>query len=285
MLLSIVSILIILVCLAAIFFVVSKHADILSAIDVDALPSKKESEVKNKIVKERIERKLSSFKSFLSLLAEPSKAILRRVSQPVRNGYHTLLDVREAHKRNGIASIDAAALSGEALQIKIQSILDEVDILLRNERTSEAEKKLIDVISLDPKEVRAYRGLAEIYMEQKEWHQAKDVLKYACRLLGDRLARAGGEAAGEATQRLTYALYDLAMVYNSLAMDNKALECLKQAQEIDSKNPKILDAILSQYILMGQRLKAERALQQLKDANIENQKVEEFESKIRQLSY
>jgi len=47
---------------------------------------------------------------------------------------------------------------------------------------SEAEKKFIEIISLDPKNLKAYKGLGQVYLELKEYKQAEQTFMFVLQL-------------------------------------------------------------------------------------------------------
>lgn len=58
-------------------------------------------------------------------------------------------------------------------QNKILDLLEDAAELLGSDQYSEAEKKYIEIVKLDPKNIRAYKGLGKVYKEQGNIEDAK----------------------------------------------------------------------------------------------------------------
>jgi len=286
MLASVISIILIIVCLAIIFILIARKFSVLASVDVDSIPEEKAAETKDRIIRERMDRKLDSAKKFIHLLLDPAKVFFKKIVRFFRDIYHKLIHIREKHKKSEIVggSKVSEIEPDISLEQKIKDLIEDAQDLLKNEKYEQAEKKFIDVIALDKKQIICYKGLAEIYMAQKEWRQARDILKYAYKLQVDFI-KLNPDAAGPLTQSLAFILNDLSEISFNLEQKNDALAYIKKALELDPNNPKFINALIDIYIKLGEKLRAERALELLKKANPENQKIIEIEELIKELSY
>lgn len=285
MILNIISLLILIACVVPIFMMVTRHFGVLASIDVDALPGEREGAVKNKIIHARLKRKFESFVQILSILSGPTHALLQQFREPFARFYAWLLSVREMHRKQSIVGGAAVTFENASEKDKVAILLEKAHRSQTEERLEEAENAYVDIIALNKKQVEAYEGLADLYRVEREWEKAEAVLVCACKLLKER----GNAECNESyeNEQLHYAeiLLDLAEVYKKMELHSRAWECIKEAVELQSNNPKYLDALVDIHILLGQRLKAEKALEKLVASNPENQKVDEFNERIKELSY
>lgn len=200
----------------------------------------------------------------------PSAKLLRAfksvASELRRSGRRTVHRLRalESHyqdlKRKGA---HAGSLSSDEL---IRA-LDEAAELARKEEWTQAEKKYIEIISFNPKEVKAYEHLGRLYTKMKQFDQAEQCLRFAAKL---RPADASVRAS-------------LGELYMGEEQWTRALEELGRAIEKRPGNPKYLDRYIETALALKDALKARMALMQLKESNPENQKIAEFEERIQGL--
>lgn len=164
-----------------------------------------------------------------------------------------------------------------------------------------AEKKYIEIIGIDSKNVQAFKNLAQVYFELKNYEEAKQIFEHILKLKDDDVEAYGGLAEiakekGDLSQardeylralnvnnQRSQTYFDLALVYN--AMDNGAEACwnIKKALDIEPNNPRYLDTMLDISIINKDKGAALGAYEKLKSANPENQKLAEFKKKIDEL--
>ena len=197
-----------------------------------------------------------------------------------------VVELREKQRRAAV--IGGAVASGdepERRQEVASTLMEQAEELANEDRFSEAEKRYIDIIALDSNNLEAYEGLAGIYRTQKEWEQASEVLEYLCKKEREIIETTPIEELGQLPARFAKHLYELSGVHHVLDNNDKALEEILEAVSLDKNNPKLLDALVEMYVFQKQRLRAERALEQLRRANPENKKLGELEARIAELSY
>ncbi len=281
-----IAIIVLLLSFAGIVTILVRKASLLTSIDVATIPAERESKVKDKIIRERMERQLFSVRSYLALALKPLGRFGKILTHRRKRLHDWLLDLREAHKKKAVVGGAYVQEEGNEKIHMIEALLDEADDCFEDEKYESAEKKFIEVISYDAHNVDAYVGLSDVYRAMREWQQAKEVLRHAAKLLQDSQdQQEPGEALGSHTQEFALVMNDLYEVHTQLHEYSEALECVKQAVELDKNNPKYLSAQVDAYIMLRQKLRAERALEQLRVANPENQKLPEIEKRIADLRY
>lgn len=139
-------------------------------------------------------------------------------------------------------------------------MLDEAERAMKAGRTDEAEKKLIELISMNPKHVEAYEQLGRLYLGSKEYGLARETFMHVLKL-------APKDASVHAS------LGELSSLEGD---DKKALESFRKAKELSPNNPKYLDFFITAAIAAGNKAEAKEALEKLKEVNPENQKIADF---------
>lgn len=232
----------------------------LSALDLDAMQHHRLMMRKSSLVEDRLARKLKSFRQRISGMVVPVVHGIKAVSQAL---YKYLRGLEEKYKK-------AAKQVGPQAIAQAQSastLVQEAMVLQKEEKYSEAEKKYIEAIAADNLSVDAYRGLAQVYSEQKDMEHAIETMKFLRQL----------NPQDEAVWR------DLGKMYKSQDMMDEAFESYERAVELAPNNPKNLDALVEMAIAVKKKYTAQNALNKLREVNPENQGLEEYEKEINEL--
>lgn len=289
MLLIILSLICIATSLAGIFLIVGKHLHVVASIDIESLPAERNAVVKDKIIVDRIKRKISSFGTVLAILSEPLQNLLIVLQKKIRSFHGLLLRIQDRHKKLlsvGGSSITSTSFSKLNEDDKVAFLVHEAEKLVEQEQLSSAEQKYIDAIGINAHCVSCYKGLLSVYTLQKDWEHACEIAEYACKLLHERLKKnESGEPTCDVSAEYAESLHDLSDIYCQLGRFAESLSCVKKAVKVQPNNPKYLNALVDSHVLLKERLKAERALDLLKKANPENQKLSELEERIAELAY
>lgn len=186
--------------------------------------------------------------------------LIRRVG---RRAVHRLKDL-ETHYQDLKRKSHAPQIASTE---ELTKALEEAYELVRQEAWVQAEKKYIEIISLDAKNVKAYEYLGRLYTKMKQFDQAEQCLRFATKLRAD-------DASVRASLGELYLLEE---------QWTRALEELGKAIEKRPNNPKYLDRYVEAALMLKDRVKAQTALDQLKESNPENQKITEFEERLSSL--
>lgn len=232
----------------------------LSALDLDAMQHHRLMMRKSSLVEDRLARKLASFRQRISGMIVPLVHGIKAVAQAL---YKKLRSLEEKYKK-------AAKQVGPQAVAQAQSastLVQEAALLQKEEKYSEAEKKYIEAIAADNLSVDAYRGLAQVYSEQKDMEHAIETMKFLRQL----------NPQDEGVWR------DLGKMYKSQDMVTEAFESYERAVELAPNNPKNLDALVEMAIAVKKKYTAQNALNKLREVNPENQGLEEYEKEINEL--
>lgn len=242
-----------------VFLTVSKFP-LLANLDVKTIRAEQLAKKKEDLIELRLRRKFER-------IGGRAAGVITPVGQSIEKFFHRLyaqalaLEQRYQTKARSIPS--SRSLNQQNLII----LLEEGADLLKQGNYAFAEKKFIQVLSLDPLNKGAYRKLGELYLDQRDFEHAIESLQHVLKIdEGDSVS-----------------YHDLGLVYQELQDYEKAVVYLKKAVEKNPNNPKYLDSLTEASILHRNKFLAQEALRQLKKANPENQKIAEFQKRIDEL--
>ena len=278
--------------------IVIRHMPHLTAIDLVNLPKEKALKVKKKIIELRLKRKLSgNINTFYNKYLIPSLTKIKALSIKF---YNKIIEM-EKHYKKEIKTQEVESLPDIEKQNALKSKIIQAEDFLTQEKYKEAEEVLIEVVAVDHKNIQAYLGLGQIYRAQKNFEHAAEVYEYILKiepenndgLLG--LARVAikqnnYEHAMEIFEKLTKLNPDNASYYyeQTITLENlgefqKALEVCQKAVDLKPNDPKYLDAMLNLSIISKKKYLALKMFDRLKDANPENQKLDEIKGRIEEI--
>lgn len=231
-------------------------------IDLEAMPLAKLRQRKYQILEERFGRKTSAARMSVQRVIGPLQNTITGVS---KKAYDKLIALERKYRHQSVKELSQE--DKEKMRQKIGSMLETGSKHFKEGNLGEAEQTFMDIIRLNPKEVEAYEYLGEVFLTKKEYKHAIETLEFA-------------KSLNPNEDRI---YYDLGMVYHESGDPERALEYLQKAVELAPKSPRNLDGLLNQAIEMKDRFVAKETLRQLKEANPENQKLEELEQKVKEL--
>ena len=168
---NIIPLILILVSLSVIIVIVVRKFSVLANLDVDNIPAEREARFKQRIISNRLKRNLLWYYSRISRNLRPLANMLKELSQ---NMVKKLSEMKEAD--------DSPAGEGEGGD-DIDKLFNQAEEHFRQEDLTAAENKYIRIISLDSRNIRAFRGLGRVYLEHKNYAEARQTLEHAIRLM------------------------------------------------------------------------------------------------------
>jgi len=280
---NIIPLLLILISLSVIIIVVSRKFSVLAALDVASIPAEKEAKFKERIISNRLKRNIIKYwvKStrVLTPLGQSAGSYLKSKLYKL---YQAKDVYRADEKTDGRGTIDQ--LFSQAEELKKRDDLDS------------AEKKYIEIIGADSKNLKAFEELSRIYFEKKEFEEAKQTLEYILKLReedinGDLLKKAeekgGLDETGGGLLKTTginkqdaQTYFSLAEVYRAMGKLTEAANVFKKALKIEPSNPRYLDTMLEISIIIKDKALSLDTYNKLLKVNPENNKLEEFKRQI-----
>jgi len=285
---NIIPLLLILISLSVVIVIVSRKFSVLAALDVDSIPAEKEAKFKERIISNRLKRNIIKFWAKASRVLTPLGQLAGSYLKSRLNKLYQTKNVYQASERaDGPETIDQ--LFSQAEELKKRDDLDA------------AEKKYIEIIGLDSKNLKAFKELGRIYFEKKEFEEAKQTFEHVLKLKEDdediyenlaKIAKEKGdldEARDEYLKLINInkqnaqTHFNLAEIYQAMGKLPEAARALKKALKIEPANPRYLDTILEISIIIKDKALALDTYEKLNKANPENNKLEEFKRQIDEL--
>jgi len=150
---------------------------------------------------------------------------------------------------------------------KISDFFDRVDSLINNKKFAEAEKKVIEIIKLDHKNIDAFRLLGEIYFEQKKYDEAVQTLEHVIKL--------GGDADD---------YFDLAIFCKESNDLKKAIKNNQKAIDLDPENVSYLEFLFELSIAAQNKKSAFDAYYKLKKIDPSNSELDKLKLEIQAIN-
>lgn len=285
---DIIPLVLILVSLAVIIYITVRKFPALASLDAANIPAEKEARIKERILSSRLKRNLLKWNTKFIKLWRP---LAKGFTDSSRWIYRRLIDLKEGYK------IRPSVLP-EEMEKNILMLFEEADNLRRQDELSAVEKKLIEIISLEPKSIKAFKQLAQLYFERKELEEAKQTFEHILKLHeGDEEAYEGLAQIASKSGNLEIAkeeylaslgfdkqrsqtVYNLALVYEEMNNQIEALATVKLALALEPMNPRYLDTTLRLSIMLKDKEFALESYEALKKSNPDNQKLVEFKEQI-----
>lgn len=168
----------------------------------------------------------------------------------------------------------------------IENLLKEGERFLENGDLELAKKKFSEVISLDPRNINAFKNLLKIYLLKKNFFQAKEIAKYILQLNKQAIEwclKFKRDIPKEILEELVLSLTNLGIIYQEIGERERAINCFKKALEYSPNNPRLLDFLIENSIILKKKKEAKNYLIKIKEVNPENQKIIDWEAKIREI--
>lgn len=256
---DIIPLVIIVLSLAAIIFIIIKKFPVLAAINVQSIKSEQEAVKKEKIIASRLERKIVELGKFLYLILAPVGRAIKSFFGNIYAKVSALEKKYAKKKEKPTAPVDAPQ--------QMKTLFFEAEECLKNGKMEEAEQKCIGIIALDHKNIDAYKKLGQVYLEQKNYENAYETFRHILKLKPDDVET----------------LQDQGSLQKQRGENEEALANFKRAAELEPTNPKNLDFLIEMSIIVKNKDLAGDTLKKLKEVNPENQKLAEFEERIKSI--
>lgn len=263
---------VIIISLLAILFIIAKNLPGIAAINTDSIAKEKDSKVRNKIMLERMNRKVIEGKRLFNDISKPIKEVLRDVS---KNLHQKAVEMeRETLKKSPpLKKIDLAQ--------EISDKLEAIEKFMADQSFEEAEEMCISILEISSENMSAFELLADIYIETKDYKKARETLKFLIKIV-QKNNKKGDPNAG--SHRLANAYANLGWVYQLEGRNNFALTNYKRAVALEGNNPRFLDLLLKISIILKDKNLAIEAFNNLEKANPDNQKLPEIKEEIEKLA-
>jgi len=267
-----------------------------SNLDVNSLPQEKINQKKQEIISRRIEEKTKSIKAKSERLFLPLIKFWKQWQLKFRV-YVGKIERLWHHEQ--IKKIKTKSkISPEELNKKIEQLITEGEQALQFNQWDRAEEKFIAVIKLNSRSAPAYRGLGDAYFAREQLEEARETYRFVLQLEPEDdsvLVKLAGiaESQGDLEEAIEY--YQKAILVNDsvstrfakladllvkIGQPTAAKEAILGAIELEPQNPKYLDLLAEIAILCRDKVLAERAYNDLRLVNPENNKLPDLRERI-----
>ena len=257
----IIPLIIIVVSFLVIGFLFYKKIPALRVIDVDSIPKEQARKIKEKIILGKFKR---AGGGKVKVLNKKSTQVVDKVSKHGRRAVQKLYALEQYYQK-----LKRTASEGQHAydQDTIKKLIQDAESLIRKDEFIPAEKIFIDIISHNPKNVDAYEGLGNLFMENEQFDQARETFQFSLKL----------------SPKDASVLVSLAELEIKLDKPKAAVEHLRKAVTKRSKNPKYLDMYIETAFDAGSLKDAREGIKLLKEVNPENTKIASFEKKFNKM--
>lgn len=263
------------VAVIALLVIVIRKFTVVSTIDTENVPELKQEKVRSDLATKRLKRKIRVGQAKVSHWMSP---ITQFVATTSKKSYDSL---KNTERRVSMMIARRNSKVRSKVEEQMPELQAEAQKATDAENYDDAERKLIEMISLNPKSIETYTQLADLYMEKKDFAQAKETFTFIIKLKKDALhAGSSNENAG---RNLSDCYIDLATAAQELTKLDEALKALKEALLLEPNNPKYLDFAISVALELKDKESALEWFERLKQVNSENQKLVEFDEQIKSL--
>lgn len=260
-------------------------------LDIESIPDERQDSTKTKLLYSQWQRRSREIKGKWSERWQPGvKTVVKKLKriQDVASRW-------EAHYHRPAKSEEVAG------ELTIDQLFHDARMAIEQDDSISAEKLLIEVISREPKNIRAYEMLGDLYVELKNYHQAEEIFHHLLKISllsahtdDERMAdlRRHGKFEEIETELLAgldidpkISVYydDLAKVYSLQDKNDKALDCYLKAITVEPNNPRYLDEIITLAIKLNDQGLANKMYKRLKKINPENGKLGELKDRIEKM--
>ncbi|MDD5110797.1 MAG: hypothetical protein PHI63_06340 [Patescibacteria group bacterium] len=257
-------------CVVALSVIVGRKLPQLKTLDVASIPAEQELQLKQKILANRLHRRLEIFRRFLQALLRP---LLLGVIGFFKRTYQHVLDLESRYRKDRRATLPEGNPS-----LALEELYAEAQRARANGQGTAAEEKLIQLIGLDPRHVPAYEMLGELYLESREYAKAREVYAYLCKIY-----RRQKSTDASAVYRLAAAYLNISRSYLELRRKAQALQYARKAAELEPNNPRTLDFLLKISIVVEDKALASKTWGALQQADPDNAKLAELQQQIDKL--
>ncbi|MEK9152119.1 MAG: tetratricopeptide repeat protein [Patescibacteria group bacterium] len=239
------------ICVLAAVIIIARKFPQISLIDVESIPLERDAKKKREIVIARVDRIAAGWvRKFLGTV----RPVAQRIQASFRRLYRRALVLeRQLERSEPVLRVEIRA--------RVNQLLTEGAQFFDAGDAAGAERRFIDAIALDARNLEAYRGLIEIYLLTKQYAEARETSQFLLKIV-----RAGRERAKD--------FLNLGLACGQMGDPAAAVAAFEEAVAREPMNPKHLDLLLEACILKGNKGRALEVFELLKTANPDNQKLE-----------
>lgn len=248
-------------------WIVIGHWSDIRLLDPMSIKEERQKQERSKAMNRRFE---NASADQLASLQRLGRTMFKKAQTSYRKAYQRLNAMDRVYRKVKTPFSAIAPSNRE----KTAAFLSEARSLMRDLKWGDAERRFLEVLSIDRRNLDAYKGLGQIYLKQKLYPQARETFEFLVKTkkaddatyagLAD-IAEAEGDPtateamrlkAVEASPRLAFRHAELAEFYLEQGRGTEAWEPARRASELEPGSAKYLELSLEVAILLGDRNEA-----------------------------
>jgi tetratricopeptide (TPR) repeat protein len=279
------------IALAICLLTIVRHWKEIQLLNPDSIKEERMRQKRDEIIRNRFERVKSGAVSPLRTVVQHG---LLAGKKAFHGAYIKLIRLDRFYKQ-AKAPFAAMAPSGKE---KVRLLLDEARSLARDLKWADAERRYLEALSMDERNLDAYKGLAQIYLKQKLYPQAHETFEFLIKTrqadascyagMGEVYEAEGDQMkaeqmylkAVELQPRLAHWSAELARFYLEQDEPAKAWPFLQKALEREKKSAKYLEMSVETAIQLGRREDARRLYDAFRIASEDRPKLQAMKDRI-----
>ncbi|HVM90732.1 MAG TPA: hypothetical protein VMU11_02465 [Verrucomicrobiae bacterium] len=289
---TIVAFLVAAVALATAIFFMAKHWREIRLLDPQSIREERLKAERAKMIERRFERVTADRMATLSRMG-------RELGRAVRERYESAIDRLQSLDKVYRTVTSPLTAMAPSQRERIKTLLSEARSLMRDLKWADAERRCLEILSLDARYAEAYKLLGQIYLKQKLYPQAKETFEYLVKTKkaddatyaglaeiheagGGDLARAEAMRlkAVEASPRQPHRQAEAAQFFLARGEASRAWPYAKRASELEPQSAKYLELSLETAILLGDRNEAEARYRRLRLLSDDPNRFQAWKEKI-----
>jgi tetratricopeptide (TPR) repeat protein len=312
--------LLIILSLGVIAVLVARRYPELTLLDLDTIPDRKEKKVKKELLTrkaskrskeqhEKIVRGLAPVVARWGVVQSSFRGYVKRLKDEVKTPGLRRSSVVQEHTTQSQEIFSAQPhvedSAGDVLENKKEGATE--DTLkrgiraLQEERFQEAESAFIRAIERDQKDVRAYEGLADVYVAQKQYEEARETYLFARKLdpqnvtfltklaflaeeMGDWAMAIGYYEDAVVLEDTNASFFaKLAELYLKVGDMTSSQEAMVQAVELLPRHLPYLDMLVEISIMVQDKEKAEEGMHAIRMIDASYARLDSFRDRVAEM--
>jgi tetratricopeptide (TPR) repeat protein len=272
-------------------FVIGRHWKEIRLLDPDSIREERVRKKRDEIVAQRFDRIKSGF---LTPIISSARSASVRGKIAFHGAYIKLLNLDRFYRQTKNPQVEIPRSDAE----RLKAMIEEARSLTRDLKFADAERKYLEVLGLDKRNIEAYKGLAAIYLKQKMLPQAKETFEFllrttdaddACYAGLAEIAEEEGDAslaekmyrkAAEMSPKCANRHADLATFYLERNETEKAWTFARRATELEPKSIKYLELCIEAAIRNGEKSEAVNRFDRFRMRSEDRQKIQSLKDRI-----
>ncbi|MFH1078085.1 MAG: hypothetical protein V1745_02245 [Patescibacteria group bacterium] len=271
--------------------VFGRHWKEIRLLDPTSIKEERMRQVREKIIEQRFDRIRSHIIAPLSVVAKRGVLFGKTA---FHGAYIRLIQLDRFYKQ----AKSPLARMAPSMQDRIRTLLEEARSLARELKWADAERRFLEALSIDNRNVEAYKGLGTLYLKQKLYPQAKETFEFlvkikkaddACFAGMAEIAEVEGDiSTAEAMRSRAVEMQpkspsrhaELATFYLERSEPGKAWPLAKRAADLEPKSAKYLITAIEAAIALGNQVEARRRFDKLRLLSSDQPRLQSLKERI-----